>query len=32
MACLYISLLALLWRTPVRRALSAVFEPWAAWR
>ena len=27
MACLYISLLALLWRTPVRRALSAVFEP-----
>ena len=27
MACLYVCLLALLWRTPVRRALSAVFEP-----
>ena len=27
MACLYVCLLALLWRTPARRALSAVFEP-----
>ena len=27
MACLYVSLLALLWRTSARRVLSTVFEP-----
>lgn len=27
MACLYVCLLALLWRTPVRRVLRAAFEP-----
>ncbi len=27
MACLYVCVLALLWRTPARRALSAAFDP-----
>ena len=27
MACLYVCVLALLWRTPARRVLSAVFDP-----